>query len=160
MTRPKLASLLVPTSTLALGLALATASGCVHTHATPPPPAAVPANKPPQELGTETGIPMSSTPKGLMHEGAEKAIQVRLRDKGLLKAEQCTGQLDADTREALRNFQKSEGLPTTGLPSYETVDHLGLKLESIFRTSEHPAGRAPAHPGSPGAGSPGARSPG
>jgi hypothetical protein len=130
---------------LALGAAIAAAGGCVHTHATPPSPAAVPATKPDHELGDETGIPVSSTPKGLMHEGAEKVIQERLRDKGLLKAEQCTGQIDADTRDALRQFQKDEGLPTTGLPSYETVDHLGLKLDAIFRTSAHAAGPPPSH---------------
>jgi Putative peptidoglycan binding domain len=128
------------------GALIGSHSGCLHTHATPPPPAAIPATKPDHELGAETGIPLSSTPQGLMHDGAEKVIQERLREKGLLKAEQCTGQIDAATRDALREFQKSEGLPTTGLPSYETVDHLGLKLDSIFRSSAHPADPAPTRP--------------
>jgi hypothetical protein len=132
---------------LALAAAIAVGGACVHTNATPPSPAAVPATKPDHELGAETGIPVSSTPKGLMHEGAEKVIQERLRHKGLLTAEQCTGQLDANTREALRHFQKDEGLPTTGLPSYETVDHLGLKLDAIFRTSAHSAAPPSHHPG-------------
>ena len=114
------------------------AVGCAHTHAPPPPPAEVPPTKPDHEHGAETGIPVASTPQGLMQDGAEKKIQQRLRRKGLLREDQCNGQLDTDTREALRQFQKSEGLPTTGLPSYETVDHLGLDLDVIFHKTEHP----------------------
>jgi murein L,D-transpeptidase YcbB/YkuD len=60
-----------------------------------------------------------------------------LRGKGLLNAHECTGQFDTATREALRAFQKREGLPTTGLVSYETVEHLGLKLDAIFRSRAH-----------------------
>ena len=108
-------------------------AGCVHAHHAPPP-AAVPATKPDHERVAETGIPVASTPQGLMREGAEKKIQERLRDKGLLGADQCSGQLDPDTRAALRTFQKREGLPTTGLPSYETIDKLGLDLDEIFYT--------------------------
>jgi peptidoglycan hydrolase-like protein with peptidoglycan-binding domain len=122
---------------LAAGRALAlawlglTGAGCLHApHA--PQPAEVPATKPDHERAAETRIPVASTPQGLMREGAEKKIQERLRDKGLLAATQISGQLDPDTRAALRTFQKKEGLPTTGLPSYETVDRLGLDLDAIF----------------------------
>jgi len=110
-----------------------TGAGCLHAHHAPPP-ASVPATKPDHERAAETGIPVASTPQGLMREGAEKKIQQRLRDKGFLGADQVTGQLDPDTRAALRTFQKHEGLPTTGLPSYETVDKLGLDLDAIFHT--------------------------
>jgi peptidoglycan hydrolase-like protein with peptidoglycan-binding domain len=113
--------------------------GCVHSRATPPPPSAIPATKPDHEHAVETGIPVASTPQGLMKDGAEKQIQLKLKHKGLLTAAQCTGQLDMTTRQALRTFQKAEGLPTTGLPSYETVVHLGLDLDSIFHTVGHPA---------------------
>jgi peptidoglycan hydrolase-like protein with peptidoglycan-binding domain len=61
-------------------------------------------------------------------------LQARLGAKGLLPAEHRTGRLDAETREALRRYQQREGLPATGLPSYETVQHLDLELDSIFRT--------------------------
>jgi peptidoglycan hydrolase-like protein with peptidoglycan-binding domain len=118
--------------TLVLGALIDGAVGCAHTHATPPPPAAVPATKPDHEVAEETGIAVASTPQGLMRDGAERKIQERLRAKNLLRPDQCNGQLDPDTREALRKFQKREGLPTTGLPSYETVDHLGLDLDTIF----------------------------
>jgi hypothetical protein len=112
---------------------------CSHTHAQPPPPTAVPATKPDHELGAETGTPVSSTPQGLMHDGAERKIQERLRAKGLLAKDQVTGRLDMPTQQALREFQKSKGLPSTGLPSYETVEHLGLELDAIYRAREHTA---------------------
>jgi peptidoglycan hydrolase-like protein with peptidoglycan-binding domain len=116
-------------------------AGCAHTHATPPPPAAVPPTKPDHEQAAETGIPISSTPHGILQDGAETKIQHRLQDKGFLHGEQTEGQLDPQTREALRKFQKREGLPPTGLPSYETVRHLGLDLDSIFHTVAHPRAR-------------------
>ncbi len=136
-------------SALFAAAAAAGSGGCAHTHASPPTPAAVPATKPDHELGAETGIPVASTPQGLMRDGAEKRIQERLRARGLLRADQCTGQLDADTRAALRTFQKSEGLPTTGLPSYETVDHLGLDLDTIFHASARPRDPTAAGAGHP-----------
>ena len=132
-------------STLALAVALGTAAGCGHTHATPPAAATVPPTKPDHELAAETGIPVASTPQGLMRDGAETKIQQRLRARGFLNAAQSTtGQLDADTRQALRLFQKQEGLPTTGLPSFETIDHLGLDLDAIFHTTAHPTAPARA----------------
>jgi Putative peptidoglycan binding domain len=116
------------------GLGLALALGCAHAHDPPRPPAAVPPTSPDHEQAAETGLTMASTPQGLMLDGAEEKLQVRLGAKGLLPAEHRTGRLDAETREALRRYQKREGLPATGLPSYETVRHLGLDVDSIFRT--------------------------
>lgn len=111
---------------------------CGHTRAQPPPPAAVPRTDPVLEHGAETGIAVSSSPQGLLREGAELRLQRRLKARGLLSEAECTGRLDAPTLRALRAFQKSEGLPTTGLPSYETVDHLGLELDDIFHTVARP----------------------
>jgi peptidoglycan hydrolase-like protein with peptidoglycan-binding domain len=122
----------------------AAVAGCVHTHATPPPPAAVPPTKPDHEVAAATGVPVASTPQGLMHDGAERLIQERLRARGLLKPAQVTGRFDSDTHQALREFQKREGLPTTGLPSYETVEHLGLKLDRVFRRTGHADDHGPA----------------
>jgi peptidoglycan hydrolase-like protein with peptidoglycan-binding domain len=82
-----------------------------------------------------------------MHDGAQKKIQDRLRARRLLAADQCTGEFNLQTRDALRAFQKREGLPATGLPSYETVEHLGLDLDKIFRSTQHaeaPPRRAPS----------------
>jgi hypothetical protein len=144
MTKPHLLRL---TRFITLGVGLGLGSGCAHTHATPPPPAAVPPTKPEREQAVETGLPISSTSHGILRDGAELRIQRRLREKGLLDGQQTDGQLDPQTREALRKFQKHEGLPATGLPSYETVRHLHLDLDSIFQTASHPRER-PSSPSS------------
>jgi len=123
---------------LSLAICLGLDGGCGHTSAPPPAPAAAPPTKPDHEHAVETGLAVASTPQGLMQEGAEAAIQRRLQAKGFLHGEQSRGQLDSSTRAALRAFQKSEGLPATGLPSYETVRHLGLSLDAIFHTIAHP----------------------
>lgn len=137
-----LARMLAPAASLTLALAIAGAGGCAHPRSAAAPDA-VPATKPPYEHAAETGIPIASTPQGLLLPGAERLIQDRLRDAQLLTPAQCTGVLDAGTREALRIFQKREGLPTTGLPSYETVRHLRLDLAAVFHTTPRP--REPAH---------------
>jgi len=129
------------TRIITLGVGLWLGSGCAHTHATPPPPAAVPPTKPEREQAVETGLPISSTSHGILRDGAELKIQRRLQEKGFLSGDQTDGQLDPPTREALRKFQKHEGLPPTGLPSYETVRHLHLDLDSIFQTVSHPRER-------------------
>lgn len=123
---------------LAAGVLGVSICGCAHTRAQPPPPEAIAPTKAPVEHGAETGIPVASTPAGLLRDGAEKRLQDRLRAKGFLRSEQSSGQLDDQTRIALQKYQKSEGLPTTGLPSYETVRHLGLDLDAIFVTTRRP----------------------
>lgn len=112
------------------------ASGCAHVHEPPPPPSAIPATEPDHEQAAETGLTIASTPQGLMRPGAEAKIQERLRGRGLLPSSHRTDQLDVETRAALRRFQQREELPATGLPSYETIRHLGLELDVIFRTVE------------------------
>jgi hypothetical protein len=129
------------TQIIALGVGLGVGSSCAHTHATPPPPAAVPPTKPERERAVETGLPISSTSHGILQDGAELRIQRRLQEKGFLEGPQTEGQLDPHAREALRKFQKHEGLPPTGLPSYETVRHLHLDLDAIFQTVSHPRER-------------------
>jgi hypothetical protein len=126
---------------ITLGVGLGAAGGCAHTHATPPPPAAVPPTKPERERAVETGLPISSTSHGILQDGAELRIQRRLAEKGFLDGPRAEGQLDPQSREALRKFQKHEGLPPTGLPSYETVRHLHLDLDAIFQTVSHPRER-------------------
>jgi len=104
----------------------------------PSDPAPSATTKPDHEPGAETGIPVASTPQGLMRDGAERRIQERLHARGLLDSDDRSGVLDGETRAALRAFQKSQGLPVTGLPSYETVDHLGLDLDAIFHSTPRP----------------------
>ena len=147
MSRPSRTTtsrLLGATHVLALGVGLGLGGGCAHTHATPPPPAKVPPTKPEREQAAETRLPISSTSHGILQDGAELKIQRRLQEKGFLDGQQSEGQLDPQTREALRKFQKHEGLPPTGLPSYETVRHLHLDLDAIFQTVSHPRERPAA----------------
>ena len=139
MTTTMTRRLLGLTQIIALGLGLG--NGCAHTHKTPPPPGSVPPTKPEREQAAETGLPISSTAHGILQDGAELKLQRALEKQGLLDGSQAEGQLDPPTREALRKFQKQEGLPPTGLPSYETVHHLHLDLDSIFQTASHPRER-------------------
>jgi hypothetical protein len=132
------------TRVITLYVGLGAGGGCAHTHATPPPPAAVPPTKPERERAVETGLPISSTSHGILQDGAELRIQRRLVERGFLDGPPAEGQLDPRAREALRKFQKHEGLPPTGLPSYETVRHLHLDLDSIFQTVSHPRERPAA----------------
>jgi hypothetical protein len=44
----------------------------------------------------------------------------------------ATGRFDERTQLALMLYQKSEGLPETGLPDYETLRRLGLKPEEVL----------------------------
>ena len=129
------------TRIITLGLGVGLADGCAHTHKTPPPPSSIPPTKPEREQAAETGLPISSTAHGILQDGAELKLQRALQKQGLLDGRQTDGQLDPPTREALRKFQKQEGLPPTGLPSYETVRHLHLELDSIFQTASHPRER-------------------
>ena len=139
MTTTMTRRLLGLTQIIALGLGLV--NGCAHTHKTPPPPGSVPPTKPEREQAAETGLPISSTAHGILQDGAELKLQRAQQKQGLLDGSQAEGQLDPPTREALRKFQKQEGLPPTGLPSYETVHHLHLDLDSIFQTASHPRER-------------------
>ena len=129
------------TRIITLGVGLGLQAAAPTRTRRPPPPAAAPPTKPERERAVETGLPISSTSHGILQDGAELRIQRRLQEKGFLEGEQTEGQLDPQTREALRKFQKHEGLPPTGLPSYETVRHLHLDLDSIFQTVSHPRER-------------------
>ena len=105
----------------------------------PSDPAPPPGAKPDHEPGAETGIPVASTPQGLMREGAETThpgAAARARtSRTPTSAAACSTPRRAPRCGA---FQKSQGLPATGLPSYETVDHLGLELDAIFHSTPRP----------------------
>ncbi len=77
-----------------------------------------------------------AAPAGLLRPGAQRELQQRLVERGFLTAAQVSGHLDADTQTALLRFQKAVGLAETGLPSYGTVEKLGLAPERLFRAAE------------------------
>jgi hypothetical protein len=66
--------------------------------------------------GAGEGLPLATSPAGLLKPHAIEDIQDRLETKGALPPDQRSGQLDGPTREALRKFQKDAGLPATGAP--------------------------------------------
>lgn len=144
---------------LAVGLPLAlVGAGCGHTrHADDAPVAeekeaeqAAPkreatrkdgAPASPRKAGTESskednGPPLATGPEGLMTEGAIAKIQDRLREKDLLKGDKSSGHWDESTRTAMREFQRDNGLPATGMPDDVSVGKLGLKPGDVFRSAK------------------------
>ncbi|HET6280431.1 MAG TPA: peptidoglycan-binding domain-containing protein [Polyangia bacterium] len=90
---------------------------------------------------TEHGVPIATSPAGLLKAGAEKKIQEKLASDGLLKSEK-RGELDEPTRDALRHFQDSHDLPATGFPDHETIRRLGLNPDDLF-SSKNDDDRSP-----------------
>ena len=64
---------------------------------------------------------------------SDKGPETSDKKKGeQIKEVKVNDRLDDKTQLALQQFQKSEGLPETGLPDYETLRRLGLKPEDIY----------------------------
>jgi hypothetical protein len=137
---------------LALG-ALAGLLGCGHAHTTDvnspsapekaeerTPPADHPDRVPGASGGDHakrspaetTGIPVASSPEGLLAPGAEDQIRGKLADGGYLDKNDQHASLDA----GLRKFQKARDLPETGIPDHQTVQALGLDPGRIFKHAD------------------------
>lgn len=141
------------TRALALGL-LVGAIGCGHTKttdATSPstpekaeertPPTDHPAAAPPHhesagphdEHAAETrGIPVASSPEGLLAPGADAEIRDKLADGGYLDKNDKGQSMEA----GLRKFQKARDLPVTGIPDHQTVKALGLDTNRVFKHAD------------------------
>lgn len=85
---------------------------------------------PPQQKQVSSARPVRTTPKAMLDEQSMKQIQHALSRRGYHV--DASGQLDADTKEALRRFQKHEQMAATGLPDYGTLDKLGLDAKQIY----------------------------
>jgi hypothetical protein len=119
--------------TLPLALLLGLGA-CIHSrNVARPPPSALAA----VEVDS-SGVPFAPAPEGLLRAHAIDAIQERLHAQGLISGAQRTGKLDATTREALRHFQSTNDLPSTGLPSYRTIEALKLPASKIFFSAKRP----------------------
>jgi hypothetical protein len=131
-----------------LGLGLALGLGCAHSRTTdainvpePPPGASPPTDRPPAGAGqshahhaqpTEaSGIPVASSPEGLLAPGGEQDIRDKLVDGGYLKKGD-----DRSMQAALREFQTTHDLPETGVPDHQTVQALGLDPNRIFKHAD------------------------
>ena len=66
----------------------------------------------------------------VLHHTDIKKVQESLRDKGYYSG-QVDGLLGSQTREGIRQYQKSENLPVTGRLDVETAGKLGVGPESI-----------------------------
>ena len=72
-----------------------------------------------------------------------KKVQETLRDKGFDPGP-IDGHLGSQTREAIRQYQKSENLPVTGHLDGETAGKLGVEQESVggdFKAAGKDVGR-------------------
>ena len=78
------------------------------------------------------GIPVASSPAGLLAPGAESQIRDKLSDAGYLDKKDEHTSLDA----GLRKFQKAHDLPETGIPDHKTVSALGLDPGRVFKHAE------------------------
>lgn len=77
------------------------------------------------------------------HRHDTKKVQESLRDKGYYDAD-VDGVLGRQTREAIRQYQKSENLPVTGRLDDETAGKLGVGPESVggsFESAGHEVGK-------------------
>ncbi|HVY37862.1 MAG TPA: peptidoglycan-binding domain-containing protein [Polyangia bacterium] len=79
-----------------------------------------------------SGIPVASSPEGLLAPGAEAQIRDKLADGGYLDKDDKAGSLES----GLRKFQKARDLPQTGIPNHETIQALGLDPARIFKHAD------------------------
>ncbi len=78
--------------------------------------------------GTRAAAPATPyrPPRSLViPEARTREIQEKLREAGFYQGE-ITGQYDENTREAMRNFQRANGLKETGTPTAPALLRLGL----------------------------------
>lgn len=146
------------TTTVMMVLLLAAATGCGHatsvgdssdTNATPP---ADEKKSPPQKRerreissrgagrltsdSRENAPVLSTAPGGQLKPHAVEGIQQKLKANGKLSKEYAPGKMDQPTRDALREFQRENNLPATGMPDDVTIQKLGLGTTDIFRSAQ------------------------
>ncbi len=123
----------------AAGLVLLLALACRHPSKVGTPASEEAARAP--EGGSsraQEGVPprgehprVPSSPKALLAHGAIGKIQDALAERGYLGAHR-TGALDDRTTEAIRKFQRDQGLADTGFPDRLTLRLLGLDPETAY----------------------------
>jgi len=130
----------------ALSLGGAALSGCGHTHtasdtsanAAADKPAAkhrddISAEAPGKTIRSENGPPLATSPAGLLRPEAVKRLQQKLVSHGQLAEADQSGKLDGPTHKALREFQRANNMPATGMPDDLTIQKLGLKPAELTR---------------------------
>jgi peptidoglycan hydrolase-like protein with peptidoglycan-binding domain len=138
---------------LALAICFAAGAGCGHTHTASDTgtsaaadktaadkPAAkrrddISADAPGKTMRSENGPPLATSPGGLLKPEAVKELQQKLAAHGRLAEADESGKLDGPTRQALREFQRANNLPATGVPDDLTIQKLGLKPDQLTRAA-------------------------
>lgn len=83
------------------------------------------------------GIPLAVSVEAMISPEGIVRIQEELVKKGLLpKDSYKRGHLESATLAAILALQKQADLPPVGLPTYSTVEALGLDPESVFMTGD------------------------
>lgn len=70
--------------------------------------------------------------KGDKETSAQKQKEKQKIPLAKVEEVKSTGELDNATQEALRAFQRSQQLPETGLPDYETLRRLKIKPNEVY----------------------------
>ncbi len=83
---------------------------------------------------TAEPVPLTPSPAGQLRPGAIGGLQDKLIERGYLDRDARSQELDGKTEQALRRFQRDQGLPATGIPDDLTVQKLGLSPGEVFRS--------------------------
>ena len=118
------------------------AIGCAHTDTTGSPQArdgaegqvqAPPAKRAVTPKTEEGHPPLAASPDELMKPGSRQKIAQALQSKGYLADASATG---TPFLEAVKAFQKKEGLAETGYPDHETLMRLGVNPAEVDKSLE------------------------
>jgi hypothetical protein len=83
------------------------------------------------------GIVTAVSPEGLLRPDGAGHIQDRLVQLGLLRPGTFqSGKLDDNTLSALMRLQREKHLPVVGLPTYATVEALGLAPDEVYLSGQ------------------------
>jgi len=134
---------------LAAGCLLLLAAGCAHTQqtgSTEPPEATAPQG--PEAAARARKVtpktapghpPLAASPSELMEPGSQQKISDALKSKGVVQKDVRGESLT----QAVRKFQKSQGLAETGFPDHETLMRLGIDPKEIDKSLENFSGTKP-----------------
>lgn len=86
----------------------------------------------------QANVKLAAKKEEMLEKPGDKVTQAQKKKEEqkipLAKVEEvkANGELDNATQEALRSFQRSEQLPETGLPDYETLRRLDIKPNEVY----------------------------
>lgn len=87
------------------------------------------------EPQSKSGVPLASSPQGMMTVDGAERIRRALIDRGYLNAVE-EGTYDDATTRALEKFQEDNELARTGAPDRETLKKLGLDPKDVLKRNE------------------------